>query len=63
MKKLTTVMALAVVLAGAVPAKEPTPMPNVPWGICEWCWWCIECYLLPVAASVDFEIQQTFNPF
>jgi hypothetical protein len=34
---------------------------------CEYCWWCIECIFMNAGlgdpASVDFEIQQTFNPF
>jgi len=66
MKKLMTVMVLGLVLAANRPAPAAVK-PNVPDGICQWCWWCLECYLLPVApttaTSVDFEMQQQFNPF
>lgn len=31
---------------------------------CEYCWWCIECWAMPVYQPVtSWEHEQTFNPF
>jgi hypothetical protein len=63
MRKLMVAAVLALVLASARPAPQVVK-PDVPWGICEWCWWCLECWILPTApTSVDYDVQQTFNPF
>lgn len=60
MKRLMTAAVLVFVLGASMPAPSVVK-PDVPWGICEWCWWCIECWIVPV--SVEYDIQQTFNPF
>jgi len=63
MKRLMTVAAMAFVLSAASRPATAVVKPSVPTAICEWCWWCVECWLIPESPSVDYDVQQTFNPF
>lgn len=54
---------LLVLLVSARPMPT-TPKPQVLDPICQWCWWCLECWLSPAApTSIEYEMQQTLNPF
>lgn len=69
MKRLIVAAAAVFVLTAATtstirPIAAPVVVkPDVPDGICQWCWWCLECWIVPATPSIEYQMQQTFNPF
>jgi hypothetical protein len=61
---------LAVVLSVPLQLRWSAAKPetrDVVVGYCEFCWWCIECWIVPVTEPyqpvTSWEHEQTFNPF
>lgn len=48
MNRLIAAWGIVLMCAAATTTPEPIVKPNVPDGICQWCWWCAECWFLPV---------------